>query len=103
MSHAEQESEAEKCEIATNAAMEVAMEKCSSDGLLSNIAPVVGLSETPDPEDVPDELSPVDCMEMDAVREWVAVRARELIEKEDEGMVDALGRAWAEAGDECGW
>ena len=71
------DSEADKCAVATNAAMEVAMDECSPQGLLSNIGRMVGL-------------------------EWVSVRARELID-DGEPLPDAIEQAWDEAGDDCGW
>jgi hypothetical protein len=92
----------DQCAVATNAAMEVAMDECSPEDLLTNLGRMVGLEDTPDPGDVPDELDPADCMDMDIVREWIAVRANELID-DGEGMSDAIEQAWAEAGDECGW
>jgi len=102
MSGSEPESEAEKCAVATNAAMEVVMDECTPGGLLSNLGRMVGLDKEPDPNDVPDELSAPDCMDMDIVREWVAVRAQELM-GEDMGLADAIEQAWDEAGEECGW
>jgi len=96
------DSEADKCAVATNAAMEVAMDECSPRGLLSNIGRIVGLDDEPDPDDVPTELSAPDCMDIDIVREWVAVRARELTDN-GEPLPDAIEQAWDEAGDDCGW
>jgi len=40
--------------------------------------------------------------DIDIVREWVAVRARELID-DGEPLPDAIEQAWDEAGDDCGW
>ena len=102
MSGTEPDSDVEKCAVATNAAMEVAMDECTREGLLSNVGRIVGLEKTPDPSDVPDELSPPDCMDIDIVREWVAVRAQSLMD-DGEGMADAIEQAWSEAGEECGW
>jgi len=41
-------------------------------------------------------------MDMDIVREWIAVRAFELV-NDGEGLSMAIEQAWAEAGDSCGW
>jgi len=62
------DSEADKCAVATNAAMEVAMDECSPQGLLSNIGRMVGLDDEPEPDDVPSELSAPDCMDIDLFR-----------------------------------
>jgi hypothetical protein len=96
------EGEKNQCAVATDAAMEVAMDECSSTDLLTNISRMIGLSESPDPDDLPDELSKPDCMDMDIVREWIAVRAFELV-NDGEGLSMAIEQAWAEAGDSCGW
>lgn len=96
------DSEKDQCAVATDAAMEVAIDECSSADLLSNLSRMVGLQEPPEPEELPVELSKPDCMDMDTVREWIAVRSRELIE-DGEGMSDAVEQAWAEAGERCGW
>ena len=92
----------DQCAVATNAAMEVAMDECSPEDLLTNLGRMVGLTESPDPRNVPDEPDPADCMDMDVVREWIAVRARDLIDA-GVGMSDAIEQAWAEASENCGW
>lgn len=103
MSHSQEpDDEAEKCAVATNAAMEVAMDECTPEGLLTNIGRMVGLDEEPDPANVPEELSKAACMDIDIVREWVAVRARELTDS-GEALPDAIAMAWDEASDKCGW
>lgn len=94
--------EAEKCAVATNAAMEVAMDECSPQGLMATIGQMVGLDEPPDPDDVPTELSKPDCMDIDIVREWVVVRARQLAE-DGEPLPDAIGMAWDEVSEDCGF
>jgi len=94
--------DADKCAVATNAAMEVAMDECSPQAMLENLSRMVGLADAPDPMDVADELDAVDCMDMDTVRAWVVVRADELID-DGEGLSDAIQQAWDEVEDDCGW
>lgn len=94
--------EMEKCAVATNAAFEVAMDECSPDALLMNLARMTGLQQKPDRDDVPGELSTADCMEMEMVREWVAVRSEQLID-DGEGVSDAIEQAWDEVSEQCGW
>jgi len=95
------EDETSRCAVATNAAMEVAIDECSGDGLLANIARIVGMQEVPDRDDVDDELSAADCLDNDIVRAWVAVRAEELID-DGEGLSDAIEQAWGESREMCG-
>lgn len=95
-------SDADSCSIATDAAMDVALEECTESGLLENLSRIVGLEEPPEPRETPDELSAPECMEMDEVRRWVVVRSKELIDGGD-GLTDSIEKAWIEAGDQCGW
>lgn len=94
--------ERDKCVVATNAAMEVAIERCSEGELLDNLTRMMGVDEVPDAETMPDELDAPDCMDMELVRGWVAVRSRELI-NQGEGVSDAISQAWDEAAEQCGW
>lgn len=94
--------EQDECSVATNAAMEVALDECSDDGLMTNLSRMVGMKEPPEMNGPPDELDAADCMDMDVVRGWVVVRAHELI-RDDVGLTDAIEQAWDEAGEECGW
>mgnify|MGYP000335404305 CR=1 FL=1 len=95
------ESSEDRCAVATNAAMEVAIDECSEDGLLSNLSRLVGLEEPPERDETPDELSAADCLDGSIVKAWVAIRAEELID-DDEGLSDAIEQAWDESRDACG-
>ena len=99
----DEEAEGEACRIATNAALDAALDHCSTEDLESNVARMVGLDDPPECRKVTDELDQADCMDMATVRKWVVCRAVELVESDEEPVTDAIERAWDEANGACGW
>lgn len=102
MSDSEPSDPNERCQVATSAALDAALNECSDGAVLFTIANMMGLEDTPDPAEMPVELDEVDCMKMATVRPWVATRAAELV-KDGEGMSESISQAWSEAAEMCGW
>lgn len=95
--------EQNECTIATNAALDAALDHCSESDLKRTIAQMVGMEPDVDVSDAPHELDGSACMDMKTVRKWVVRRAVELVQQDNEGVQSAISQAWDEANDACGW
>ena len=97
----------QRCEVATEVAIEAAREECTTDAALRRqIGRMLGmasnLNDDAEPEDRPCSVvldvgiteSVLDSTRQ--TREWVFCRAWHLVSEEDETMSTALERAWAE-------
>lgn len=96
---------ADQCRRAADVVLDVALGQCSADAAEDVIARLVGLDDDVEASiaNAPDELEQADCLDIQRVRAWVAKRAINLIDTQEEAVTSAVTRAWAEANDTCGW
>ena len=99
-------SEAEKCQVITEAAVQAAMEKCGSEeAVKEQLKRIVGFHDSdgdgePDPNcemALAEGLNDETLESTRGTRQWVFCRAWQLVKEEEKTLSDAVSQAWAEA------
>lgn len=93
----------DRCTIALDALMEVAVEECGPEGGMGkNIGRLLGTEPDPDCEAALAEgLDEATCESTQGTRQWVACRAQQLVDEDDLALSAAMEEAWDEAKTAC--